>query len=100
MDNLTVDLGGVPDAHALRESEAVLIGERGERRITTEEIARRIGTINYEVTCGLTGRVPRVYHRDGESVGMSARESGSDHAGDPVGEGVGESQVPRAGVGP
>lgn len=66
MDNLTVDLGNAPEAHALRGSEAVLIGERGEERITAEELARRMGTINYEVTCGLTARVPRVYHRDGD----------------------------------
>lgn len=66
MDNLTVDLGSAPEAYALRGAEAVLIGERGEQRITAEELARRMGTINYEVTCGLTARVPRVYHRDGE----------------------------------
>ncbi len=66
MDNLTVDLDGAADPSALRGEEAVLIGARGEQRVTAEELARRIGTINYEVTCGLTARVPRVYHRDGE----------------------------------
>ncbi len=68
MDNLTVDLGGAPEAQALRGSEAILIGGRGEQRITAEELAHRMGTINYEVTCGLTARVPRFYHRDGDSV--------------------------------
>jgi len=66
MDNLTVDLGDAPEARALRGGEAVLIGARGEERITAEELARRMHTINYEVTCALTGRVPRTYHRDGE----------------------------------
>jgi alanine racemase len=66
MDNLTVDLDGALDAHALRGEEAVLIGARGEQRITAEELARRMDTINYEVTCGLTARVPRVHHRDGD----------------------------------
>jgi alanine racemase len=68
MDNLTIDLG--PDEHVreLRGSEAVLIGARGPERITAEEVARRIDTINYEVTCALTARVPRVYHRDGVLV--------------------------------
>jgi len=65
MDNLTVDLDGAPDARALQGSEAVLIGARGEQRITAEEVARRMDTINYEVTCGLTHRVMRFYHRDG-----------------------------------
>jgi alanine racemase len=62
MDNITVRLdqdGAVGDA-------AVLIGTDGAERITAEEIARRLGTINYEVTCGITARVPREHHRDGE----------------------------------
>jgi alanine racemase len=66
MDNLTVDLGAAEGARALRGHEAILIGARGKQRITAEEVARRMGTINYEVTCALTGRVPRIYHRDGE----------------------------------
>jgi alanine racemase len=74
MDNLTVDLGDTSDAHGLCGEEAVLIGVRGEERITAEELARRMSTINYEVTCALTARVPRVYHRDGEPA---AQPSGS-----------------------
>ncbi|HEY5045141.1 MAG TPA: alanine racemase [Solirubrobacteraceae bacterium] len=69
MDNLTVDLGvdlapeGVGE---LLGEEAILIGAQGAERITAEEVARRLATINYEVTCALTSRVPRLYHRDGE----------------------------------
>ncbi len=66
MDNLTVDLGPDAQARGLRGSEAVLIGARGDQRITAEEVAGRMDTINYEVTCALTGRVPRVYHYDGQ----------------------------------
>jgi alanine racemase len=65
MDNVTIDLGAEPSAQGLRSSPAVLIGVQGEGRITAEDVARRLGTINYEITCGLTPRVPRVYHRDG-----------------------------------
>ncbi|HWC27728.1 MAG TPA: alanine racemase [Solirubrobacteraceae bacterium] len=64
MDNVTLDLGS-PAAAAVGDS-AVLIGAQGGERITAEEVAQRLGTINYEVTCGLLPRVPRVYHRDGE----------------------------------
>jgi alanine racemase len=64
MDNVTVDLG--PDPAADVGAQAVLIGADGEERITAEEMARRLGTINYEITCGLTARVPRDHHRDGE----------------------------------
>ncbi len=67
MDNLTIDLGERPNARVLCGSEAVLIGARGEQSITAEEVARRMHTINYEVTCALTRRVPRVYHRDGKA---------------------------------
>jgi alanine racemase len=56
MDNITVDLGDDPPP---RGSEAVLIGARGGDRILAEELARRLGTINYEITCGITARVPR-----------------------------------------
>ena len=44
---------------------AVLIGRQGGERILAEEVAARLGTINYEVTCGLTGRVLRAYPREG-----------------------------------
>ena len=64
MDNLTVDLGPAPSAGV--GEPAVLIGAAGQERITAEEVARRLHTINYEITCGLTARVPRAYHRDGE----------------------------------
>jgi alanine racemase len=64
MDNVTVDVGAPPLA-AIGD-EAVLIGAQGGERITAEELARRLETINYEVTCGLLARVPRVYHRDGQ----------------------------------
>ena len=65
MDSVTVDLGTEESAQDLRGERAILIGFQGSERITAEEVARRLETINYEVTCGLTQRVPRVYHRDG-----------------------------------
>jgi alanine racemase len=57
MDNITVDLG--PAAEVEPGDEAVLIGSQGDEAIRAEEVARRIGTINYEVTCGISARVPR-----------------------------------------
>jgi alanine racemase len=68
MDNVTVEVGpGAPDA--VRGEEAVLLGAQGGERILAEEWARRLDTINYEITCGLSRRVPRVYHRDGVPEG-------------------------------
>jgi alanine racemase len=57
MDNVTVDLGPEPEVEP--GDEAVLIGAQGEESIRAEEVAGRLGTINYEVTCGISARVPR-----------------------------------------
>jgi alanine racemase len=57
MDNITVDLG--PETEVEPGDEAVLIGAQGEDAILAEEVAARLGTINYEVTCGISARVPR-----------------------------------------
>ncbi len=66
MDNITVDLGAEPaiDVGAV----ATLIGIDGEQRQTAEDLAHRLGTINYEVVCRISRRVPRRYHRDGVDV--------------------------------
>jgi alanine racemase len=61
MDNITVDVGGDPDVEV--GDRVTLIGSQGEERILAEEVARRLGTINYEVTCGLSPRVRRQLSR-------------------------------------
>ena len=66
MDNVTIDLGPEPAANA--GAAARIIGCDGSERQTVEELARRVGTINYEILCGISKRVPRVYHRDGEAL--------------------------------
>jgi alanine racemase len=55
MDNITIDLGADTDVRP--GDEAVLIGAQGEERILAEEVAARLETINYEVTCGISSRV-------------------------------------------
>lgn len=64
MDNITIDLGA--EATVQVGDVATIIGREGTVAQTAEDLANRIGTINYEVVCGISGRVPRVYHRDGE----------------------------------
>jgi alanine racemase len=61
MDNVTIDLG--PDTEVEPWTPATLIGAQGSERILCEEVARRLDTINYEVTCGISTRVPREYTR-------------------------------------
>jgi alanine racemase len=64
MDNVTLDLGPGEPAAAVGDP-VVLIGAQGEERILAEEVARRLDTINYEVTCALSPRVQREHHRGG-----------------------------------
>ena len=61
MDNLTA----LVDGGVAVGAPATLLGTDGGERISAEEIAARQGTINYEVTCAISPRVPRRYHRDG-----------------------------------
>lgn len=66
MDNITVDLGSARSDPVVRVgTEAILIGRSGSERQTVEDLANRMGTINHEVLCGISARVPRQYHRDG-----------------------------------
>ncbi len=64
MDNVTVDLGAAPAASV--GERAIIIGRDGGIRQTAEDLARRIATINYEILCGVSSRVPRSYHHDGQ----------------------------------
>ena len=59
MDNVTA----LVDDGVTVGDEAVLIGEQDGERILAEELARRLGTINYEITCGISARVPREHVR-------------------------------------
>jgi len=66
MDQAAIDVSGV--AGVAEGDEVVVIGRQGDDEITADEIARHIGTISYEVLCGLSERVPRQYMYDGEPL--------------------------------
>ncbi len=57
MDQILVDVG---DDDVARGDEAVLIGEQAGERIRAEDWADRLGTIGYEIVCGIANRIPRV----------------------------------------
>jgi alanine racemase len=59
MDQLMVDCG--PGAGVAPGDEVVLLGRQGDETVTAAEWARALGTIAYEVLCGVGPRVPRVY---------------------------------------
>jgi len=56
MDQLMVDCG---DDDVSIGDEVVLLGTQGDERITADEWADRVGTIAYEIVCGIGPRVPR-----------------------------------------
>ncbi len=58
MDQITVDCG---DDDVAVGDEAVLIGRQGDVEVTAWDWAERLGTIAYEVVCGISSRVPRDY---------------------------------------
>jgi alanine racemase len=68
MDVTLVDVDGLPDVRV--GDEVVLFGKQGEGEITVDEVADRVGTINYEIICGIGKRVTRAYLRSGETIGM------------------------------
>lgn len=59
MDQVSIDVTGIPDIKV--EDEVVLIGKQGGDQISAEDVAERLGTINYEIVSSLAARVSRVY---------------------------------------
>jgi alanine racemase len=64
MDLTMLDVGRLPEVQI--GDEVVIIGRQGRESVTADDIARSLGTINYEVVTALTARVARVY-RDSRS---------------------------------
>ena len=55
MDQMTVDVSDIPKASF--EDEVTLIGDG----YTADDMAATIGTIGYEIVCGISKRVPKIY---------------------------------------
>ncbi len=68
MDMLAVSVGHLPDVAV--GDEVVLLGAQGGggERVTAEELADLANTVPYEILCGLSRRVPRVYLEGGRAV--------------------------------
>lgn len=67
MDMIMVDVTEVPNVHV--GDEVVLMGRQEGNEILADEIAERAETISYEVLCGVSKRVPRIYIKDGKIIG-------------------------------
>ena len=59
MDQLMIDVSNVPQAKS--GDIVILIGADGNDQITADDLAQTYGTIGYEVVCGISKRVPRIY---------------------------------------
>lgn len=68
MDQFMVDVTGLEGVEP--GDEVVLIGKQGAEEITVDEMAGWLNTINYEVTCMVSKRIPRVYYEDGKIVSI------------------------------
>lgn len=66
MDQCMLDVSHVPDA-AIGD-EVVLFGTQDGSEIHVDELAQALGTINYEIPCMISHRVPRVYVLNGEVI--------------------------------
>jgi len=59
MDLTLIDVTNVPGVQL--DDEIILLGQAGGLSITAEELGKTVGTLSYEVTCGIGSRVPRVF---------------------------------------
>ena len=59
MDQFMADVTNIPGTYL--GQEVCLMGRQGDAEITADELADLMGTINYEVTCLVSKRVPRIY---------------------------------------
>ena len=67
MDQMMVDLSDLPEAEP--GDLVTLFGKDGEEEISLNELSEKSGRYHYEILCGITGRVPRVYF-DGGRAGI------------------------------
>ncbi len=68
MDQTVVDISNVPDVK--EGDEVVMFGSQDGAFLPVEEIAKTGGTVNYEIVCGISRRVPRYYYQNGRRVSV------------------------------
>ncbi len=66
MDQMAVDVSNIKNVSV--GDTVTLIGKDGENEITASDIASLGNTINYEIVCGLSQRIPRIYIKDGKPI--------------------------------
>src|SRR5690554_690244 len=66
MDQLMLDVTDIPNVEI--GDQVVFFGEGLEDYPTVDQVAEKLGTINYEIVCMMGRRLPRVYKKDGKII--------------------------------
>jgi len=66
MDQCMIDITDIDGVKI--GDEVILMGEDENNKFTADKIAELMGTINYEIVCMISKRVPRVYISEGKVV--------------------------------
>lgn len=67
MDQLMLDVSDIENVS--EGDEVIVFGSDGQNNISVDELAKNIGTINYEIVCLIGKRVPRIYLESGNIIG-------------------------------
>ena len=66
MDQCMIDITDIGDVKV--GDEVILMGNNGNLKFNADDLASILGTINYEVICMISKRVPRVYIKNGNVI--------------------------------
>ncbi|MDR5585885.1 MULTISPECIES: alanine racemase [Clostridium] len=64
MDQCMIDVTDISDVNV--GDEVIILGEDSDLKLNADDLAKSMGTINYEILCMLKYRIPRVYMKNGE----------------------------------
>lgn len=70
MDMIHIDVTHIPEVQA--GDEVVILGSQDGLSITAEQMAKKLKTINYEISCLVGKRVPRLYTKNGQYVALKS----------------------------
>jgi alanine racemase len=68
MDQCMIDVTDAGEAKV--GDEVIILGSHGDLKFNADDMAKAMGTINYEVLCMIKQRIPRVYMKNGKVVNV------------------------------
>lgn len=64
MDQCMIDVTDIENVKT--GDEVIILGEEGDLKFNADDMAKALGTINYEILCRIKSRIPRVYIKNKE----------------------------------